>query len=155
MFDHEHKMRLPVCRWLKDNGWLYAVEMLAAGHYADIIAAKYGPRPAPRRRPKVSKLIAIELKRHDIAGVVWQCAANQHVVDYAYAAMPLDRCERMNHRSRSKFSDAGIGLLAVTPDSVEHWIEAKPARGKVDRVIEKLWRRVRKQYKELSEAPSC
>lgn len=149
MFDREHEMRAPVCQWLKSHGWVYAVEMWLSGGIADIVAGQYGPRPAPRRIPPVTRVVAVELKRYDIAKVVSQCLANQHVVDLAYAAMPLDRCEKMTTKSRAKFSDAGIGLLSVTPDHVKILIDAKPARGRQDRVVKQLWRRVRKQYKEL------
>lgn len=155
MFDRERDMRTPVCQWLRAHGCFYAVEMWLAG-IADIVAGQYGPRPAARRIPPVTKIVAIELKRHDIAGVVSQCRANQHFVDLTYAAMPLDRCEQMTRRSRAKFADKGIGLLSVTPDEVKILIDAKPTHSNADRdrVAKQLWRRVRKQYKELQPAPS-
>lgn len=73
--------------------------------------------------PYHKKIIAVELKLSDTAGVRHQ-ADNHHVfANETWAALPANRVDKMRQATRDKFKSAGIGILSVTLDKCEVVIE--------------------------------
>ena len=144
MFQLESEMRQPVVDWLKREGFFPVVEF-QLWHMADIVAGRYGDRPAKNRKPPLLESIAVELKLENVAGVISQAIMNLGQVDWSFCAMPRERIERMRPQTVIKFSDAGVGLLAVD-ESVETVVASGAGDGAKRRVQSNLWRRVRREW---------
>lgn len=69
------------------------------------------------------KIIAVELKLNDAAGVLNQADNHRVFANETWAAMPEGRILRMRSDTRNRFEGAGVGLLSVTPDGCEVEIE--------------------------------
>jgi len=143
-FGRESDMREPVKAWLVDRGYLPCVEFwLTNAGITDIVAGAYGPRVG-RRIPTLEEVVAVELKLTDVAGVISQARANRHLCDWSYAAMPVERVDKMRAGTLDKFASEGIGLLAVGDEIVER---IAPIQGnglpEGRREVKQLWRRVR------------
>lgn len=148
MIKREFDMRRPVKNWLFANGYLSAVEFwLHHGGITDIVAGRYAERTS-RSIPKLLDVMAIELKMHDVSGVLGQAIANSRVCA-SYAAMPTERIRKMRGRTIERFERHGIGLLAV--DS--HVTPVLTAKSDVMNITEsarkQLWRRVRQYCQEV------
>lgn len=143
-FQREFEMRTIVVSWLSEMGFLSAVEFYIH-HMADIVGGRFGPRPSPGRVPPLVESIVVELKLHDIAGVIFQAKQNRHQMHKSYCAMPTEACEKMRPQSFDKFRTAGVGLLSVG-EVVNEIIEPKPGDGPVASIEKNLWRRIRKIY---------
>ena len=143
-FCRESEMREPVTGWLIDRGYLPCVEFwLTNAGITDIVAGSYDPRIG-RRIPTLRKVVAIELKLTDVAGVIAQAQINRRLCDWSYAAMPVERVEKMRKDTLYKFRNAGVGLLAVGDEIIER-IEPIQGCGMPEgrREAKQLWRRVR------------
>lgn len=155
----EFDLRDPVCQWLVDRGFWPEVEFGFNWGIADIVAGKFGPRPAPRKIPPVESVMTIELKLHDVAGVLAQCLNHRWHSELIYAAMPVDRYRKFRRQTKDKFADSGIGLLTVDGHTVEIAIAAAETEpGKIDarlreHVERKLWRRGRHNIIETGFLP--
>ena len=141
MFDCEFDMRFPVKQWLASQSYSVMVEFVLI----DIVAVQYGERRG-RAIPPIRELIAVELKLHDVAGVIRQASSNLHLADKSYAAMPEQRIEAMRSDTIRKFIDAGIGLLSVG-ESVQVIIESRKGYGAIrDKSMRSrartIWRRI-------------
>ena len=145
LFRYERDMRESVLAWLRARGLLTVVELMI-WHSADIVAGKYGARPNPHRRPPLLESLAIELKLSRISDVLAQAKINRGGVDWSYAAMPADVCNSMRQDTLNKFVFAGVGLLSVGKRTYEAIAPDRGRWGTAERVVENLWRRVRKQY---------
>ena len=69
--------------------------------------------------PPILKIVAVELKVDDAADVLRQSRRNREIVGESYAAMPIERIDRMRKSTISAFSEAGVGLLACCNGEVE------------------------------------
>lgn len=150
-FRREIDMRVPVTAWLKRQDFLVVYEgyMPIVGP-ADIVAGRFGRRIG-RGIPPLLDGVAVELKLNDLACVFRQAQRNQSFVERSYAALPSTRCSRMKSEAITKFADAGIGLLSVTPEVVEVLVEARRGE-KTNAWIERnLWRRCGKDYEPLDD----
>jgi len=143
-FPREAAMRAPVQSWLLDRDFLPAVEFwLHWGGITDIVAGLYAPRKG-RRIPTLLEVAAVELKLHDVAGVIKQATHNRYVCDWSYAAMPVERVMKMRPGTLDKFAECGVGLLAVG-DTITDVVPPRRGDGlPSDRSqVKQLWRRVR------------
>lgn len=142
MIKREFDMRRPVKNWLFTNGYLPAIEFgLHHGGITDIVAGRYEERTS-RRTPKLLDVIAIELKMHDVSGVLRQSVANSRVCA-SYAAMPTERIRKMRGKTIERFERHGVGLLAVD-SHVTQVLTAKSDGMNINESTRKqLWRRVR------------
>jgi hypothetical protein len=149
----EKELRAPVIAWLEDLSFLTAVEF-HIHHMADIVAGRYGPRTS-RRKPTLERCVAVELKLEDVAGVIDQARSNRYQTHYSYCAMPEWRVAKMKARTLDKFRDEGLGLLSVDGDAIQVLVAAKYGHGPTKRIIDNLWRRVRKEFNERWEPVSA
>lgn len=142
-FKLERDMRPVVDTWLEQQG-LTPLHEVQIWHMVDVIAVEFEPRTS-RLIPPLKKAIAIELKLKDIAGVRSQTRNNRGLMHESYAAMPSYICDRMQRRTKNSFSECGLGLLSVNPESQIVNVIVKPTyKGKPhDRMRKKLWRRYR------------
>ena len=101
-------MRGPVLWWLSKGSLLPAVEF-QIWHMVDIVAGRFGERPAPRRKPPLLETVAVELKLHDVSTVIYQATCNKEQTDRSYCAMPSERCEIMRPDTIEKFLSSGVG----------------------------------------------
>lgn len=123
----ENDMRPHIVNWLLRNGYEDAHECQIGG-WCDVAGFRFATRVG-KPLPALLDVVAVELKMLDVATVISQAVGNQHHVNASYAAMPLDRCNRMRGATLDKFHNAGIGLLAVDGSNVSVLI---PARGYSD-----------------------
>jgi len=148
-FRVERDMRQPTIEWLRGRGFVTTAERMIYG-YVDVVAARYGKRPSPGRKPPLLETIAVELKMSDVAGVIKQASDNRNAVDWSYCAMPASRIDKMRPATLERFREAGVGLLSLDADGVSVAIE--PSRGQgmdgSPAVAARIWRAVRKQYDE-------
>ena len=146
----EKELRPIVADWLKSKGYYVAHEVMLV-NYCDVTGCKWAERIG-RRKPPMLKIIAIELKIADTAGVLDQTRTNCSVADYSYAAMPLEKCESMRLATRQKFRSKGIGLLGID-NKVDVIIEAKNNRIEHDPdVCRRLWSfKLRHKNQEMPE----
>lgn len=108
----EREMREPVHAWLnRDAPTDVIYEFLMAG-YCDMVGIQFADRVG-RAIPQVVLATAVELKLTDIAGVLRQAQGNRHFVHESFAAMPAERCGRMQPRTLDRFVAAHVGLLSV------------------------------------------
>lgn len=135
-------MRNPVARWLLARGLIPLLECGAINN-CDIVGALYSDSP-PRR---LLKMVAVELKMKDCAGVLAQARSHSYVATESWVAFPRKNALRphtiasvqaTHHTKHSdtssymdwRLSDAscrtchGIGLLAVERDRIEVIIPA-------------------------------
>lgn len=143
-FRKESDMREPVKAWLMDRGYLPAVEFwLTNAGITDIVAGAYAARVG-RKIPTLQQVVAVELKLSDVAGVISQATMNRHRCDWSYAAMPIERVEKMRNRTLDKFAEVGVGLLAVGNEIVERIVPRQGNGLPIERrEVKQLWRRVR------------
>ncbi len=96
--------------------------------------------------PLCDRLIAVELKLERVEEALLQARNNMAFADESYVALPYDLAHRVAEKSPRRASlDAGVGLLAVTPDDCEVVIAAKASPSTIDPVVqfysaEKFWR---------------
>jgi len=74
--------------------------------------------------PLQKHLVAVELKLARVSDVIAQANSNTHFAETSYAAMPKEVALRAASSRYEEFLEAGIGLLAVEPDSCTVLIEA-------------------------------
>lgn len=154
MFKLEKELRPLVTAWLEAHEMHAIDEFCMDCSIVDLVGVKFGPRPT-RRIPTIERFIAVELKLHDVATVVHQAFGNRYYVHETFAAMPAERIERMKPGTLDKFSDRGIGLLAVSrevevvlppacqaPPICEEEGERDWMRRYVDKLHKRLWRRL-------------
>lgn len=144
-FTRERQMRKPVLNWLQHQGYLCTVESFTGHGYADIVARRFGVRPAARRIPPLLDVLIVELKLEDVAGVVRQARDNRQVCHQSYCAMPDSRLATMRPATLDKFCIAGVGLLLVG-SGVRVAIEAPLGNGVDGSLIARHWRCVRHLY---------
>ena len=144
-FRFECEMREPVKQWLASHGFLPAVEVLIGWAIIDILAGRYGARPARRRKPPLLECWAVELKLRDAAGVIHQAKANLNQADRSFCAMPASHCHKMRPGTVEKFRTNGVGLLSVG-DVVRQIVPSSTGHGPRPHIVDRLWRRVRKLY---------
>jgi len=73
----------------------------------------------------MNRIMAVELKIKDIAGVLYQAETNCCVADFSYAAMPLQFCQKMRGGTIEKFKNKGIGLIGVSQFTATIIIQAE------------------------------
>lgn len=137
----EGLLRPPVSMWLDAQGYTPVFEVCLSG-CCDIVGANFAERIG-RRVPEIRQTCAVELKLHDIAGVLQQAKGNCWHVNYSWAAMPKARISKCRPQTLRQFEDAGVGLLAVDGDAVE--VVIQPKRNDIQHkfIHRKLWRRRR------------
>jgi hypothetical protein len=118
----EKDLRPTVEAWLQEQGYYVAHEVMLSG-YCDLTGCKWAERIG-RRIPPMIEIMAVELKIRDIRGVLYQAKNNRWFVDYSYAAMPLQKCEKMNSSTLRLFKNIGVGLLGVS-DCVDVIVKAR------------------------------
>lgn len=106
----EKEMRPAVIEWCKMQGLTPICEILCFSHYADFIAVKFQERVG-RGIPKLERVVGIELKLSDYAGVLRQCRSLTHWCHEVYAVIPKANILRMKQATREKFRQDGIGML--------------------------------------------
>lgn len=107
----ESDMRPAIIDWLNARRCKVLHECVAMGN-CDVVGVRFAERHG-RRIPPLENLITIELKMRDVAGVIRQAEKHVGVANGSFAAMPLERCQRMRDSTRERFWQAGVGLLAV------------------------------------------
>ncbi len=142
-FALEKELREPVVAWLKSRGYLVAVEF-QIWHMADLVAGRYDVRIG-RKAPRLLETAAVELKLHDVAGVLSQARENRSQVDWSYCAMPVGRVEKMKMVTLEMFRYQGVGLLSVG-DEIREVVGPARGDGAKGRVESNLWRRCRAEY---------
>lgn len=147
----ERDMRPAVDAWLEARGMGVTHEKTMY-HAVDVIGVLFAPRTS-RRIPAVEKIVAVELKLTDVAGVIRQAVANRICSNESYAAMPGPRVKKMQGRTRDKFRKAGVGLLSVDGGKVWCVIDSGPRNTTIDagdwrvRTLHKrLWGHLHKLY---------
>lgn len=140
----ERFMRRAVCDWLVSQGLTPVFEVHLGTHLCDFVGFEFGERVG-RKIPPLLRTLAVELKLDDIAGVLRQCKACRYRLHAAYAAMPAERCQRMKKKTLTKFTEVGVGLLAVS-ESVEMVLPAMHCDPQVGgwwkvAIPRRLWRR--------------
>jgi hypothetical protein len=106
----EFEMRLPVARWLLSRGLSPVCEVQCLGN-CDLVGVRFEEKPV-----RLVEMVAVELKMRDIAGVIRQCSMHAACcVSEVWAAMLPD----VAARNRTRFVNAGIGLLSVTKAGVD------------------------------------
>lgn len=143
----ERELRKPVADWMRAQNLQPVVEMVTS-HIADMIGIEYAERVG-RKRPEAIRVVSVELKLLDIAGVIRQASTNRLYTDASFAAMPVEIVERMLPKTIGKFRAAGVGLLAVDGDEVRVVIEPVPELSmteyafRTERIVKNHWRRLR------------
>lgn len=112
----ENDMRPAIRNWLNRNGYYAAHECLVGG-YCDVIGCKWSERIG-RKPPDLLEMICIELKMKKTQEVIAQAKGNHWHCNMSFCAMPADFIKKMLPKSRRKFIDGGVGLLAVDGDKV-------------------------------------
>jgi hypothetical protein len=136
----------PVTCWLEINGFLWVKHLCTPiYHQCDLAAGKYAPRVG-RARPELIESLFIELKLNDVATAIAQAAHYHHFVNYSYVAMPFSRFKRMKAVTVAKFSECGVGLLAVTREDVDEIIRPTRSDQTHDMIVRNLWRRIQKSH---------
>lgn len=107
----EGALRKPVALWLSGRGYIPVFEMVTSG-ICDVMAGLFAPQSG-RYVPNILQIIAVELKLHDVAGVLYQAEQNTHHSNYSWAAMPAARVAKMSPKTLEKFRASGVGLLSV------------------------------------------
>lgn len=146
----EKELRPIVDLWLQRQGYQVGHELLLSG-YCDVVGFLFDKRTS-RYIPCLLKVIAVELKVSDVAGVISQAECNRYFVDKSFAAMPAERCQSMGQKTLSKFKKSKVGLLAVG-DAVEIIVPARRMQGNYlqcdkdycEKLRRKLWRVSRQQ----------
>lgn len=135
----EGKLRAAAVAYLLSHGMTPVFE--SCGN-CDVVGVKWLARVG-RLIPKIDAIMCIELKLHDITGVIRQASANRHRSNYSLCAMPETAVSKMGKTSRSKFICAEVGLLGVFGNE---WRVVVPAICNIgyipaDSVRRNLWRR--------------
>ncbi len=112
----EGKLRRPVIDWLCSLGMTPVFEVYLRHGTCDIVGVQWGERFG-RSVPAMLRIVAIELKVSDVAGVLRQAEANRPYIGESYAAMPKWRTQKMRQSTLQSFKDAGVGLISVTEES--------------------------------------
>jgi hypothetical protein len=150
-FAYEKEMQEPVMRWLCAQGFVCTRELCNLNYNPmDIVGGIFGERVS-RRIPPLHDCVAVELKLDDIGGVLAQARVNRGCVERSFAAMPADRIARMRSKSIAAFVGDGVGLLAVTVDSVIEILPAQRSYGTHKRIYKNLWRKCQHESKIISQ----
>ena len=118
----ENEMRPAIVGWFRRNGYYDAHECLIGG-YCDVIGCMWDQRDG-RKPPSLLEMICVELKMRRIQEVISQAKGNHYHCNMSFCAMPAGFCERIAQRTRQKFIDACVGLLAVDGKNVTVEIES-------------------------------
>jgi hypothetical protein len=118
----ERDMRPAVDEWLEARGMAVRHES-GIFHNADVVGVRFAQQTG-RAIPPLEKVIVVELKLNDIAGVRGQARVHTQYPVESYAAMPGDRVRRMKPETLNKFRYDRIGLLAVDGDQVTVVVDA-------------------------------
>lgn len=104
----EFSLRIPVCRWLIARGLSPVLECASLSN-CDVVGCRFTEKPI-----RLVEMVAVELKLHDVGGVIRQCSSHlRREIHEVWAAMPMARAKKVWDR----FGD--IGLLGVEGDLVE------------------------------------
>lgn len=138
----ERDMRPAVDAWLRARGMTDTLWESFLFQNADLVGVRFARREG-LAIPPIDLVIVVELKMHDVAGVLRQCHKQRHYPAEVYAAMPRERVVIMRPATLSRFRTVGSGLLSVDGDEVQVMIE--PIVSDVEWGTyrpESLWRRV-------------
>lgn len=138
----ERDMRPAVDAWLLSEGMLQTLYESRIFHNADMVGVRFANRVG-RAIPPLVAVRVVELKLSDIAGVLRQARRHREHPVFSYAAMPADRIERMRLDTLQRFAATGVGLLAVTGESVATVVSPQMSSTSWGDVPARLWRRVR------------
>lgn len=134
---HEFEMRLPVARWMLLRG-LSPVCEVGSLNNCDMVGVRFAEKPV-----RLVEMVAVELKRQDVAGVLRQCTTHQiYGVTEVWAAM----WPEVARRNIDRFAVEGIGLLAVTTDTLTEVLAAKRVEGRDLSRWAPAMRRRRREY---------
>lgn len=148
----EGTLRRPVVAWIIAAGMTPVFEVWGCGR-CDVVGVRFEPRVG-RRIPKIAELISVELKMHDIAGVLRQCENNRHHFRFSWAAMPIGRIVKMQQRTIDKFIRAGVGLLSVAGGRVGVVVKPQINEVSLTAMQRNLWRRREEYQMALREVES-
>lgn len=144
-FRYEKEMQVPVITWLESQGFVCTRELCSLSYNPiDIVGGRFGQRVS-RRIPPLLEAVAIELKLHDINGVLRQSVRNRGCVERAFAAIPASRCGKLKPEWIARFVGEGVGLLSVTAELVTEILPAQRASGTDARIYKNLWRKLRSE----------
>lgn len=118
----EKAMRPAVYHWLRERCDCVCIERYIK-QAVDMVGFSFGPRDG-RLIPDVSKVVAVELKLRDFAGVIRQAKINLRTCHESWAAMPFHVVAKMRPATVAKFVTSGVGLLSVDGDAVKVVVSA-------------------------------
>ena len=137
----EGKLRAPIGAWLATMEMTPVFEVCHAWGLCDVVGVKWFPRIS-RRRPLIEKLIYVELKLDDVAGVLRQGKNNRFAAHLSYCAMPVDRIQKMRESTRQLFLTQGVGLLSCSTETVRVVVPAEEnVLAHPQSKLNTLWRR--------------
>ena len=114
------------------------------GHgQCDVVGVHWGERIG-RPIPLMKRVVCVELKLSDVAGVLSQAKRNRFRIGESYAALPQSRVDKMRSKTIDGFAAAGVGLLSVTDSVVRCLVMPEvnlDAFIHYDKMRSKLWRR--------------
>lgn len=144
-FRYEKEMQAAVIAWLRAQGFICTRELCTPNYNPmDIVGGRFGQRIG-RRVPPLLEAVAVELKMIDSGGVLKQAINNRRFVERSFAAMPAERCAKLNRKSTERFISEGVGLLAVAEDYVVEMIPATRSIGTNEHTYKNLWRKLRRE----------
>ena len=144
----ERDMFPTVKRWLEWQGMHVLWESVIFSN-ADVVGVRFANQVG-REVPRLLRVVVVELKIRDIAGVIRQSAHHREHPVESYAAMPDAIVCKMRKATVNRFRREGVGLLAVDPDA--EWTSStvftavRPSIDPTTRWITvraRLWRRLR------------
>lgn len=125
MFKLEKEMTPLVECWLRRLGFVTKREVQVGIGYVDIVGATFDSPPKTRGR-KHQRVVAVELKLKDWAGVIAQAASNSLCELESWIAVPAgSETALMRSRDSHKISLRGLGVLAVATGGVRVVREAR------------------------------
>jgi hypothetical protein len=102
----EADLRKPVVEFLRSLGCnRLEIEVPLLDRGVDVFGVKTG---------RGTQSYAVELKLRDWQKALKQAAVYQLCADYCYVAMPCDKATRLDQKD---FEEAGVGILAVNPNT--------------------------------------
>lgn len=107
----EFDLRIPVANWLLSRG-LSPILECASLNNCDMIGLEI-------RERKIVRMVAVELKLTDVAGVIRQCRSHLPRVNETWAAMPAQSLS-----TEQRMAEEGIGFLEVSPPMARVKVDA-------------------------------
>ena len=96
--------------------------------------------------PLHKKIVALELKLTRISDAMHQAISNLEFADESYVGLPMRTAQRLEKgRKKSEFARKGIGLVGITPEKCEVFLEPNAVKSQQNRIlqmhcVERFWR---------------